>query len=80
MNREFPSELKHQKEVHETRKEEWTSQEEHRDGAQACRDGAEKTKAHLELRPVGNVKGKMKGFSKDISSKMKAEENYLCGV
>lgn len=80
MNREALSELKHQKEVHEMRKEEWTSQEEHRDGAQACRDGAEKAKAHLELRSAGNVKGKTKAFFKYISSKMKAEENYLRGV
>lgn len=46
------------------RKEEWTAQEEHRDSVQPCRDGAEKAKAHLELRQAGNVKGKMKGFSK----------------
>lgn len=59
---------------------EWTSQKEHRDSAQTCRDGADKAEAHLELRPAGSVKGKMKAFSQYSSSKMKAEENYLCGV
>lgn len=79
MKRELPSELKHQK-VHEMRQEEWISRKEHRDNTQTCRNGAEKAEAHLELRPTRNVKGKIEGFSKYINSKIKAEENYLCGV
>jgi len=40
---------------------------------------AETARAHLELRPAGNVNSKMKVFCKYISSKMKAEENYYMG-
>lgn len=46
---------------------------------QTWKDGAEKAKAHLELRLARYVKAKTKGFCKYISSENKAEENDLCG-
>ena len=49
--------------------------EEYRGTLQACRDGVRKTKAHLGLNVVRDIKGSKKDYYRCISSEKKTREN-----
>jgi len=75
MSKEVLGELRWKRNVCGMWKEGQTTWEEYRNVLKACRDATRKTKVHLELNLVRDVKDKKKRFFKYISSKRKTRDN-----
>jgi len=75
MSKELLAKLKWNKKVYAMWKEGQVTWEEYRNIVRVSRNGTRKTKIHLELRLVRDIKDSKKGFFKYISSKWKTKEN-----